>query len=39
LLGLGFGFVIFGMAVIGEYIYRINLKATKRPNFIIEENE
>ena len=39
LLGLGFGFVIFGMAVIGEYIHRINLKATKRPNFIIEENE
>jgi undecaprenyl-phosphate 4-deoxy-4-formamido-L-arabinose transferase len=39
LLGLGFGFVIFGMAVIGEYIYRINLKATKRPNFIIEELE
>ncbi len=39
LLGLGFGFVILGMAVIGEYIYRINLKATKRPNFIIEENE
>jgi glycosyltransferase involved in cell wall biosynthesis len=39
LLGLGFGFVILGMAIIGEYIYRINLKATKRPNFIIEENE
>ena len=39
LLGLGFGFVILGMAVIGEYIYRINLKATKRPNFIIEEKE
>ena len=39
LLGLGFGFVILGMAIIGEYVYRINLKATKRPNFIIEENE
>ena len=39
LLGLGFGFVIFGMAIIGEYIYRINLKATKRPNFIIAEDK
>ncbi|MEI6949517.1 glycosyltransferase family 2 protein [Paraflavisolibacter sp. H34] len=32
--GLGFGFLLFGLGIIGEYIQRINLKTTKRPNFL-----
>ncbi len=36
-MGFGFGLVLFSLGIIGEYIYRINLKTTKRPNFI--ENE
>lgn len=36
-LGFGFGLVLFSLGIIGEYIYRINLKTTKRPNFIVKE--
>jgi len=35
--GLGIGFMLFGLGVIGEYIYRINLKTTKRPNYIVRK--
>lgn len=37
LLGFGFGFVLLGLGIIGEYIQRINLKTTNRPNYIIRE--
>lgn len=37
ILGFGFGFVLLGMGILGEYIQRINLKTTKRPNYIISE--
>jgi polyisoprenyl-phosphate glycosyltransferase len=37
LIGLGIGSILFGIAVIGEYIQRINLKTTRRPNFRISE--
>jgi len=39
-VGLGVGFILLGLGIIGEYIYRINLKTTKRPNYIsIEKKE
>ena len=33
-LGFGIGLIIFGLGIIGEYIHRINLKTTKRPNYL-----
>jgi len=36
-LGFGIGLLLFSLGIIGEYIYRINLKTTKRPNFIEKE--
>lgn len=36
-LGIGFGLVVFGIGILGEYIHRINLKTTKKPNYY--ENE
>lgn len=35
--GFGIGSILFGISVIGEYVHRINLKTTKRPNFIIKK--
>lgn len=35
LFGFGMGFMLLGLGIIGEYIYRINLKTTKRPNYLI----
>jgi glycosyltransferase involved in cell wall biosynthesis len=37
LLGFGIGSILLGISVIGEYIHRINLKTTRRPNFRISE--
>jgi glycosyltransferase involved in cell wall biosynthesis len=37
MLGFGFGGVLLGLATLGEYLHRINLKATNRPNYIIEK--
>ncbi len=36
-LGFGFGMVLFGLGVIGEYIARINYKTTQKPNYFIKE--
>jgi glycosyltransferase involved in cell wall biosynthesis len=36
-LGIGFSGVLLGLGVIGEYIHRINLKTTKRPNYIVKK--
>jgi len=33
LLGMGFALILFGLGIIGEYLHRINLKTTKKPNF------
>lgn len=33
-IGFGVGLILLGMGVLGEYIHRINLKTTRRPNFI-----
>ena len=32
-IGYGVGGIMLGLGIIGEYIYRINLKTTKRPNY------
>lgn len=37
LLGFGIGSILLGISVLGEYIHRINLKTTRRPNFSISE--
>lgn len=37
LLGFGFSFVLLGIGIIGEYIQRINMKTTNRPNYHIKE--
>lgn len=36
-IGFGVGFIMLALGIIGEYIYRINLKTTKRPNYIVKE--
>lgn len=35
--GFAVGFIGLGLGVLGEYIYRINLKSTHRPNFVVAE--
>ncbi|MFN5675485.1 MAG: glycosyltransferase, partial [Bacteroidota bacterium] len=35
-LGFGFSLTLFGLSVLGEYIQRINLKTTNRPNYLIK---
>jgi polyisoprenyl-phosphate glycosyltransferase len=37
LTGFGIGSILFGISIIGEYIHRINLKTTRRPNFRISQ--
>lgn len=36
-IGFGVGLLLLGMGVLGEYIHRINLKTTRRPDFIEAE--
>lgn len=36
-LGFGFGFILLGMGILGEYIQKINLKTTNRPNFHVSK--
>ena len=36
-VGFGVGLLLLGMGILGEYIHRINLKTTRRPNFIEAE--
>lgn len=33
-LGFGIGLLLLGMGILGEYVHRINLKTTRRPNFV-----
>lgn len=37
-IGVGVGLLLLGMGILGEYIHRINLKTTRRPDFIEAEN-
>lgn len=36
-IGFGVGLIMLGMGILGEYIHRINLKTTRRPNFVERE--
>ena len=37
MLGFGFGSLLLGLGIIGEYIQRINLKTTNRPNYSVKD--
>lgn len=37
LIGFGFSFTLMGLGILGEYIQRINLKTTNRPNYLIKK--
>jgi undecaprenyl-phosphate 4-deoxy-4-formamido-L-arabinose transferase len=37
IIGFGVGIIMLALGIIGEYIYRINLKTTKRPNYNVNE--
>lgn len=34
-IGIGVSLILLGLGIIGEYIHRINLKTTKKPNYLI----
>lgn len=36
-LGFGIGSIMLGIGILGEYLYRVNLKTTNRPNYNIKE--
>lgn len=36
-MGLGIGLILFALGVIGEYLHRVNLKTTQKPNFVESE--
>lgn len=36
-IGFGVGLIMMSLGILGEYIYRINLKTTKRPNYNISK--
>ncbi|WP_046745282.1 glycosyltransferase family 2 protein [Kordia zhangzhouensis] len=36
-IGLGMSALLLGLGIVGEYLYRINLKTTKRPNYTIKK--
>jgi undecaprenyl-phosphate 4-deoxy-4-formamido-L-arabinose transferase len=36
-IGFGVGLLMLALGIVGEYIYRINLKTTKRPNYNIDK--
>ena len=37
LLGIGVGSIMLGIGILGEYLYRVNLKTTKRPNYFVKK--
>lgn len=37
LFGFGIGLIMLSLGILGEYVYRINLKTTKRPNYNIDK--
>lgn len=39
ILGFGIGSILFGLGIIGEYLHRVNMKTTKRPNYLKKDRE
>ncbi len=37
LTSLGVGFILMAIAILGQYLHRINMKTTKRPNYVESE--
>ena len=37
IIGFGIGLIMLALGIIGEYIFRINLKTTQRPNYNIDK--
>ena len=38
-IAVGVSMILFGLSIIGEYLFRINLKTTKRPNYIVKKTK
>lgn len=38
-IGFGFSFLLLGLGIVGEYLFRISLKTTNRPNYIVRDEE
>jgi len=38
-IAVGVSIILFGLSIIGEYLFRVNLKTTKRPNFIVKNSK
>ena len=38
-IGIGVSLILLGLGILGEYIYRINLKTTKRPNYCVKRKK
>ena len=36
-IGFGVSLMLLGLGVVGEYVYRLNLKTTKKPNYLKQE--
>jgi len=39
ILSFGLGLIMFFLGILGEYLYRINLKTTKKPNYFFKKIE
>lgn len=39
ILGFGFGMLLLGLGILGEYLQKINQKSTKKPNYIVRNHE
>lgn len=38
-IGMGIALILLGLSIIGEYLYQINLKSTRKPNYVIKKIE
>lgn len=38
-IGLGISLILLGISILGEYLFRVNLKTTKRPNYIVRNEK
>ncbi|MFC6998585.1 glycosyltransferase family 2 protein [Rufibacter roseus] len=34
-IGLGTGLILWSLGIVGEYLHRVNLKTTQKPNFVV----